>query len=220
MNEYVVGGDREVAWATLLVDESGSMGSRRMEVVQGITDYLKILDADPSTDWRVALFTFDCGLSRENLRFVGSGAPLDIVSLAEVYRPSGGTPLYDAVGGAVDRMELLVAAGQKNVFTIFTDGKENSSKEFSLEAVKDLIERKKNDGWLFVYLGVDVNEWDAEGNMIGTQVTNSVGNTSNYYASVGGEHYTGTAGYISSQAHSAINFVQSGSYEVPPDAIK
>jgi hypothetical protein len=39
------------------------------------------------------------------------------------------------------------------VVVIVTDGEENSSTEFNRQDVFDLIERRGNDDWVFIYLG-------------------------------------------------------------------
>ena len=45
-------------------------------------------------------------------------------------------------------------------FVVVTDGQENSSAEFSLEAVKASIKhRRDNDSWTFQFIGADENAW-------------------------------------------------------------
>jgi len=39
--------------------------------------------------------------------------------------------------------------------TIFTDGLENASKEYSGEAIKKLVEEMKEKNWTFAYIGAD-----------------------------------------------------------------
>jgi hypothetical protein len=39
--------------------------------------------------------------------------------------------------------------------TIFTDGEENASKEFSGKAIKKLVEDLKEKNWTFTYIGTD-----------------------------------------------------------------
>jgi len=45
------------------------------------------------------------------------------------------------------------------VFATITDGLENSSTEFTLEAIKKLIEARTTDGWTFVFLGADPSSY-------------------------------------------------------------
>ena len=39
--------------------------------------------------------------------------------------------------------------------TIITDGYENSSREYSMNMVKEMISRLKEEGWSFAYMGAD-----------------------------------------------------------------
>ncbi|MBN1638938.1 MAG: hypothetical protein JW866_08215, partial [Ignavibacteriales bacterium] len=49
---------------------------------------------------------------------------------------------------------------EKIVFTIITDGMENSSREFTKEKIKQMIEEKEKLNWNFVYLSADMNAID------------------------------------------------------------
>jgi hypothetical protein len=73
------------------------------------------------------------------------------------YQPCCCTPLYDAIGKCCTRLERQI--GDRNdvavSVTIITDGYENDSKEWTGAAVKKLIERLKEKGWLFAYIGAN-----------------------------------------------------------------
>ena len=71
------------------------------------------------------------------------------------YLPNGGTPLYDAMGYAIQKLKgELYNTGPHNVLvTVFTDGEENSSKEFSATAIRSLIAELEGKGWTFTYIG-------------------------------------------------------------------
>ena len=71
------------------------------------------------------------------------------------YRPGGCTPLYDAMGQTLNRLEGLVAEGDKVMATIITDGYENSSEEYSGKTVKALVSRLREKGWVFAYIGAN-----------------------------------------------------------------
>ena len=43
------------------------------------------------------------------------------------------------------------------IFVITTDGMENSSREYSSGKVKKMIEKKKEDGWEFLFLGANID---------------------------------------------------------------
>jgi hypothetical protein len=50
------------------------------------------------------------------------------------------------------------------MFVIITDGMENSSREYSAEKVKALIERQKAQyGWEFIFLGANIDAVETAG---------------------------------------------------------
>jgi hypothetical protein len=74
-------------------------------------------------------------------------------------RPRGGTALLDGVGEAIRRAEKFVRKGDNVAVTILTDGGENSSREYSKEAVTALMDEKREDGWEFNFLGAGPAAW-------------------------------------------------------------
>ena len=102
------------------------------------------------------------------------------ISLNEVpkLRPKteGMTALLDDIG----RTMVLTKERRKGeqvdqvIFTIITDGEENSSKGFNLEQIKNLIaDHEKNHGWTFVFLGSDIDAF-AEAGHLGVSVNNTM----------------------------------------------
>lgn len=78
----------------------------------------------------------------------------------KTYVPRGGTPLYDAMGQTIRRIQE--EAGEDNVmFVTLTDGQENSSSEFKQDSVQKLIKEREAKGWTFAYIGVGPDGWDA-----------------------------------------------------------
>ena len=73
------------------------------------------------------------------------------------YRPNSSTPLYDAIGYAVSKLATeLNGTEQHNVLvTIFTDGEENASREWSGTQIKALVEKLQMNRWTFTYIGAD-----------------------------------------------------------------
>lgn len=73
------------------------------------------------------------------------------------------TALLDAVGKTIRRIDLIghtrnKAMGNKVLFVIITDGKENYSEEYTYADVKKLIkDRQENAGWEFIFLGANID---------------------------------------------------------------
>jgi hypothetical protein len=80
------------------------------------------------------------------------------------YRTGGwGTALLDAVGVSIRGAERWVAnkRGFKGqvLTVIWTDGLENSSKEYNKFTVNSLITTKQSQGWIFQFLGTGAEGW-------------------------------------------------------------
>ena len=74
---------------------------------------------------------------------------------------------------AVEKAGKLPAV-DKVVTVIMTDGHENSSREWTLAGIRELIARKEKEGnWTFVFLGATPDAWDV-GVGMGVQAGNSV----------------------------------------------
>ncbi|MBP5244435.1 MAG: VWA domain-containing protein, partial [Succinivibrio sp.] len=68
--------------------------------------------------------------------------------------------LLDCVGMTIDKVAGYYAVNDKKnkvIFAIITDGKENSSREYTKQIVKKLIEDKKEAGWEFIFLGANID---------------------------------------------------------------
>jgi hypothetical protein len=77
------------------------------------------------------------------------------------YVPGGNTALNDAIGITVRKVDADKPQVDKVITVIMTDGEENSSREWTNDAVKALIEQKEKEGvWTFVFLGAAPDAWD------------------------------------------------------------
>jgi len=146
----------------LLVDRSGSMQSIASDVVGGINSFFAAQRA-VGTDGATATFIqFD---SQDPHHVLWAGRPLAEVQPIGTgdFVPRGGTPLLDAIGRAIGLADREVgeaeAAGAEILveFAILTDGEENDSTEFRLDAIKQMIEERRAKGWTVTYLSADAN---------------------------------------------------------------
>ena len=95
----------------------------------------------------------------------------DHVALEEVapltdkeYFARGSTALLDAVGRTIDAVGARLAAAPEEerpahvVFVITTDGMENSSREYTAQRVRGMIEHQQQKySWQFVFLGANMD---------------------------------------------------------------
>ena len=141
----------------LVVDESGSMEIIRKQALVGINETLetirKMQKAHSELEQRVTLITFD---STHRNMFYDNVPSDDTRSLSmRDYRPCGGTPLYDAIGMGIAKINAQAAEGDNVLVTIVTDGEENCSEEYSLRMIKNLIGKLKKQAWTFTFIGTD-----------------------------------------------------------------
>src|SRR6185503_3677575 len=76
------------------------------------------------------------------------------------YQPNHWTALYDAIGLTVKKIENKLKGNDKALVVIFTDGYENSSKEYKrADIIKIITDKQNSKNWTFVYLGADQDAW-------------------------------------------------------------
>jgi hypothetical protein len=142
----------------IILDRSGSMSIISRQAITGVNETIStIRTMAKKTDMRqlVTLSSFcSCSMIDHYLND-------DVTNVKPItdkeYQPCCCTPLYDAIGKCCTRLERQI--GDRNdvavSVTIITDGYENDSKEWTGAAVKKLIERLKEKGWLFAYIGAN-----------------------------------------------------------------
>lgn len=182
----------------VVLDRSGSMSSCAPGTISGYNEYLKGLRADKTTNYNVTLIQFDSPNAGPELTVSYEDRPLkDCPDLTkETYEPRGMTPLYDAVGECVRKVN---ANGRAVMTVIITDGMENASHEFTQASIKDLIKQKESEGWKFVFLGANIDSYQVGGSMgvASSNIANYVqGNENALYSSM----VDATKGYSSNVA--------------------
>ena len=143
----------------IILDKSGSMSSIARQAVDGVNETIGSIksaqEKNPDQEHIVTLVAF-CGCEMKTI--------YDNLPVAEVktltdkdYSPCCMTPLYDAIGTTITRVHTLKAKEENSlaIVTIITDGYENASHEFTLTAIRSLIESYKEQGWQFTYIGAD-----------------------------------------------------------------
>lgn len=142
-------------YAHVLLDRSGSMISCRKQAISAFNEYVAGLLHTKGVKTRVSLTLFDSvgiDLIHDNLKAA------DVPKLTEeTFVPCGGTPLYDAIGTTVAHIDGIELKDKTSVsLAIITDGHENMSREYSLDAVQRLLkDRQDKKKWLVQYLGAN-----------------------------------------------------------------
>ena len=141
----------------LVVDESGSMSIIERQALVGINETLTTIQKMQKThkdmEQRVTLITFDS--THKNLFYDNVSAHHAKPLKSRDYTPCGGTPLYDAIGMGIAKINALTTGDDSVLVTIITDGEENCSEEYDLKMIKNLIEKLKKQNWTFTFIGTD-----------------------------------------------------------------
>ena len=146
----------------ILLDASGSMDCIRQTALSGCNETIQSIrsmqNKHPEQEHFITLVSFN---SDDATRLI-----LDCVPVSEAkeltvndYCPESCTPLYDAVGLSILRLEKKISGADSCVLvTVITDGLENASSEFNADSLKRLVEKKKHDNWTFAFIGANQDE--------------------------------------------------------------
>ena len=147
----------------IIVDESGSMCVIERQALAGINETIdtvkKMQKMHKDMEQRISLLTFDSG--HKTFKYDNVKAESVHRLGCKDYNPCGGTPLYDAIGTAISKLNAQTTERDNFLVTIITDGEENCSQEYNLKMVKTLIDKMKKQGWTFTLIGTD--NLDVEG---------------------------------------------------------
>ncbi|MBP5517728.1 MAG: VWA domain-containing protein [Bacteroidales bacterium] len=143
----------------VIMDKSGSMSSIKDAAIEGFNDVLAGVrklakDYADTKDQKMSLVLFDTS-SMDEVAWNADPEKVEFLN-NENYRPCACTPLYDAMGRNLTKLEKEVGNEDASVMvTIITDGYENASTDYNLKDIKELINRLKEKGWSFAYMGTD-----------------------------------------------------------------
>ena len=144
----------------IILDESGSMSSIYKETIQSMNEVIngirKNQEDHPNQHHYVTIVTFE-GDGIRGVKTRRDRVPIGVIRdfTTKDYRPGGCTPLYDAMGKTLNRLESLIHEDDRVFATVITDGYENSSREYSGRTIKELVSRLREKGWILAYIGAN-----------------------------------------------------------------
>lgn len=143
----------------IILDESGSMESIKNATIQGFNEIVQTIKGVetqfPEQEHFISLVSFN-GLERKTHLWKAPAKDLQQLDVS-TYRPDASTPLFDAMGISMGKLatELIDIENYNVLVSVFTDGEENASVEFSGDLIKKMVEDLKNKKWTFTYIGTD-----------------------------------------------------------------
>lgn len=155
----------------VVMDRSGSMEPLVADMEGGLRDIVnrtrEALKPEQRCNFTFVRFnsTYEAVYEAQDIRYV------DASELR--LNPGGGTALLDAVGRTINevgaRLRKTPEARRpaRIAFVILTDGEENSSREFSRDTVKKMVETQRDVySWEFIFLGAEgVDNFAQAGNI-------------------------------------------------------
>lgn len=190
----------------VILDKSGSMASKQNDVIHGFNAYVDGLDKEDKVDYLFSLTLFDTQVAYRDVAL-----PLAQIKKLDdrSYVPGGNTALNDAIGITVRKVDAERPQVDKIVTVIMTDGEENSSREWTHDGVRALIDQKEKEGnWTFVFLGAAPDAWD-QGKSLGIAAANVARYDASHYRDVFACAAVGTNALSASAARRSSNLFAS-----------
>jgi len=147
-----------------VLDRSGSMGMIIDDAIGGFNTFLESQQKLDEGEARMTIAMFD-----DKYEMIYESEDINSIENfnRETYVPRGCTALNDAIGKTIMGMGEIFNKREENekpekvIFVILTDGEENSSKEYDLRKVKDLIQEQTDVwNWEFIFLSSDLKAFE------------------------------------------------------------
>lgn len=149
-----------------ILDRSGSMSGLESDTIGG---YNSMLAKQKKQEGQAIVSTVLFDDQQEVLHDRVNLEKIQPMTDAEYY-VRGCTALLDAVGGAIHHIGNVHKYAREEdrpehtLFIITTDGMENSSRRYSYDKVKTMVERQKEKfGWEFLFLGANIDAIEVAG---------------------------------------------------------
>ena len=151
---------------SFLIDRSASMRGLEVDVVEGFNTFLSEQKSETGA-CEMTLVQFDEIDPFEIMR--DSEAINEVAPISQKdYQPRSNTPLYDALGTLIERVDARVAnkgLKEDQVVAVFTDGLENASRRWGHVEIFELIKKRKEDGWTFIFMGANQDSYTTGGRL-------------------------------------------------------
>ena len=149
-----------------ILDKSGSMGGLETDTIGG---YNAMLEKQRMVEGECLITTV---LFDNHYELLHDRIDMKAVSpiTEKEYQVGGSTALLDAIGRTIHKIGNAQKhtaedyRAEKVMFVIMTDGMENSSREYSVERIRQMIGRQKTkDRWEFIFLGANIDAAETAG---------------------------------------------------------
>ena len=143
-----------------ILDRSGSMAGMERDTIGGFNSTVEKQKTEPGQAL-VSTILFD-----NVSEVLHDRVPLEKINplTDNEYFARGSTALVDALGSAIHHIGNVHKYArdedrpEKTIFVITTDGYENASTRYSIEQVREMVNRQKGKyGWEFIFFGANID---------------------------------------------------------------
>ncbi len=141
-----------------LLDKSGSMYGKETDTIESYNHMLKKQKELPGEAYITTV------LFSDRLEILNLHTPVQNVEelTDKEYFTEGNTALFDAIGKVLTQADRIISQYSESstprvLVFIITDGAENASRDYSLPAVRSLLQKKQDAGWEILFFGTDLD---------------------------------------------------------------
>lgn len=149
----------ELMKLVFILDKSGSMSGLEKDTIGGFNSMIKKQKKEnEKVDVTTVLFDSNVEIIHDDVAIENIKPLTD-----KEYCVGGCTALLDAIGTTIKKMtkEQKQLPDDKKagkvLFVITTDGYENASKKYDYEKINKKINKRKKEGWEFLFLGANID---------------------------------------------------------------
>ena len=149
-----------------ILDRSGSMGGLEADTIGGYNSLLNTQkEVEGEAFMSTILFDQSTELFHDRIDLKGV-KPLS----KKDYQVGGSTALLDAIGFGISKITKAIKQTEadyqpeKVMVVIITDGEENSSRNYTSDTIKAMINTQTKLGWEFIFLGANIDAVETAAN--------------------------------------------------------
>jgi uncharacterized protein YegL len=148
---------RQKTYVALVLDQSGSMSTRKAEAAQGYNEQVQQMKINSKDqDIFCSLITFNGDVFEH--KWCEKAEDM-VEATAEDYETNGSTAMHDAIAYTIEKLKKTTEADDNTAYlvVVISDGDENASRHYKDPALlRKLIEGCQKTGkWTFTYMGCD-----------------------------------------------------------------
>ena len=159
MVKAIIPNNQKINYIALVLDKSGSMKLIRESIIEAFNANIKTLKLETGDMvTKVCLIPFSSSKVIKPTLWCSDLDNVEELTYSN-YVPVGGTPMYDAIGYTIDKLQQETSESTDDIsflVTIISDGEENASKTYTGKQISEMVKECEADGrWTITYIGAN-----------------------------------------------------------------